>query len=169
MEFEQADELLQALRTVAVRHRALTAAVLARLNLHPGQEVILLELAASKRRSQAELAVVCGAEPPTISVSTRKLEEAGLVRRRPSERDARASIVELTDDGRALVPQLMAAWTSLAERTVAELSAGTSVGDLTASLRDLGSSIVAAEHAHAEEFGKRRAGRGDPTRARVQT
>ncbi len=56
-------------------------------------------------------------------MSVRQLEDAGLVTRRPSPADGRATIVELTEDGRALLPRLKRAWREVAQRTVAGLSA----------------------------------------------
>lgn len=145
MRFEQADALLQAIRSIAIRHRALTAAMLAPLKLYPGQEVILLELAASGPRTQTELAVVCGCEPPTITGSARKLEAAGLVTRRPSPTDARVSIVELTEQGHALIPALKTTWRTLADHTVAAMTTSKPTDQLVADLSDLARSIVAAE------------------------
>jgi len=157
VKFDEADGLLQAIRSISIRHRALTAAVLAPLGLHPGQEVILLELASSGgARTQSELAVACGSEPPTISGSAQKLEAAGLVARRPSATDARVWLVELTDAGRALIPGLKAAWRSLAGQTVSSMAEETSLERLTAQLADLAASIIAAEAAHEALHGKRR-------------
>lgn len=156
MRFAEADALLQAVRTISIRHRALTAAVLAPLGLHPGQEVILLELSAAGPRTQSELAAACGSEPPTISGSAQKLEMAGLVTRRPSTTDARVSVVELTDAGRDLIPRLKTVWRSLAEQTVSGMTVEISVTELTGCLSGLASSIIAAEAAHEARYGKQR-------------
>lgn len=121
MEFNQAHALNEALRAIGIRHRALAGALLAPLGLHPGQEVLLLELAEQGPRSQAQLAQASGCEPPTITNSVRKLEAAGLVVRHPSPTDGRVTIVELSDRGQLLLPQLKAAWQQLAERTVTQL------------------------------------------------
>ena len=156
MKFGEADELLQAIRSISIRHRALTAAALAPLGLHPGQEVILLNLAASGPRTQSELAAICGSEPPTISGSAQKLEAAGLVARRPSARDARISVVELTEAGRQLIPKLREVWRSLADQTISSMTVEMPLEQLTAYLTDLAGSIVAAEAAHEARHGKRR-------------
>lgn len=117
----QAHALNEALRAIGIRHRALAGALLAPLGLHPGQEVLLLELAEQGPRSQAQLAHASGCEPPTITNSVRKLEAAGLVVRHPSPTDGRVTIVELSDRGQQLLPRLTTAWQQLAERTVAQL------------------------------------------------
>jgi DNA-binding MarR family transcriptional regulator len=56
---------------------------------------------------------------------TRKLEATGHVRRNPAPSDRRASIVELTDSGRALAEQVKQLWCALAEETVTGLPAET--------------------------------------------
>lgn len=142
VDFDQAEALNQAIRTVAIRHRALAAEKLAPLGLHPGQEIILLELDVNGPRTQAQLATSSGCEAPTITHSTRKLEAADLIARRPSPTDGRATIVELSARGRALMPALRAAWCALAEDTVAALSTA-DPAQLTAALTDLATGLTA--------------------------
>lgn len=140
MDFQQANALNTAIRLIAIRHRAWAAAHLAPIGLHPGQEVLLLELAASGPRSQAMIAAGLGCEPPTVTIMARKLEAAGLIARTPSPVDARINLVDLTDKGRALIPQLHAVWHALAEDTVAGLDE-TSVVELITTLEDLVQSL----------------------------
>ncbi len=140
MDFAEADALIQAIRTVAIRHRALAEKRLAPLGLHTGQEVILLELDANGRRTQAQLATSSGCEAPTITHSVRKLEAAGLVTRSPSPTDGRATIVDLTAQGLRLMPALRQAWCALAEETAAMLSS-TDHASLTAALADLAAGL----------------------------
>ncbi len=143
MNFDEADALIDAIRSISIRHRALAGTVLAPLGLHPGQEMILLELDAHGPRTQNQLAIAGGCEPPTISGSARKLEAAGLVVRRPSPTDGRATIVELSEHGRELIPELKRAWQHLGELTVAGVSTA-SLEHLTLVLTDLASSIRTA-------------------------
>jgi DNA-binding MarR family transcriptional regulator len=56
---------------------------------------------------------------------TRKLEAAGHIRRKPAPADKRASIVELTDSGKALAGRVKQLWCELAEETVTGLPAQT--------------------------------------------
>lgn len=141
MDFEKAAVVNSAIRSIGIRHRALADALLAPLGLHTGQEVLLLELAAKGPRSQGQLAVSSGCEPPTITGSVRKLETAGLVVRRPSPTDGRVTIVELSDKGQALMPALKAAWQQLADQTVAGL-ASTPLEQLTDVLTDVAASLT---------------------------
>lgn len=123
MDFEYADALNQAIRLLSLRHRARAAALLAPIGLHPGQEALLLELDRTGPRIQAQLSEALGCEPPSVTLMTRKLEASGHIRRRPAPSDKRASIVELTDSGKALADQVKKLWHGLAEETVTGLPA----------------------------------------------
>lgn len=136
MDFAHADAINQAIRQLSLRHRARAAALLAPLGLHPGQEALLLELDRTGPMIQAELSDVLGCEPPSVTLMTRKLEAAGHLRRRPAPVDKRATVVELTDTGTALVKQIKQLWRGLAEETVAGLPAKT-VADLPGLLNTL--------------------------------
>jgi DNA-binding MarR family transcriptional regulator len=140
MDATQARVINDAVRTIAMRHRALAAGLLAPLGLHPGQEVILFDLDEHGPRTQVQLATASGCEPPTITGSVRRLESAGLVARHPSPTDGRVTIVELSDRGRALMPALRQAWEQLAERTVTE-SGDTPPAQLAAVLTDLAAGL----------------------------
>ncbi|MFF3668504.1 MarR family winged helix-turn-helix transcriptional regulator [Microtetraspora malaysiensis] len=125
MDFDQADAINQAIRRLSLRHRARTAALLAPLGLHTGQEALLLELARTGPMIQAQLSEALGVEPPSVTLMTRKLEASGHIRRAPSPSDRRASIVELTESGKALTDQVKRLWCVLAEETVTGLPAQT--------------------------------------------
>ena len=60
MNFDQADELNEAIRTIGLRHRALAIEALAPLGIHPGHKVLLLELESEGPRTQAQLAGASG-------------------------------------------------------------------------------------------------------------
>lgn len=142
MDFEQAKAVNAAIRAIGIRHRALAESLLGPLGLHTGQEVLLLELDAKGSRSQGQLAVSSGCEPPTITGSVRKLEAAGFVVRRPSPTDGRVTIVELSEQGQALISDLKKAWQQLAEQTVAGLTS-TPLDQLTDVLIDVAASLTA--------------------------
>src|SRR5581483_4272561 len=138
----QADAINQAIRLLSLRHRARAATLLAPLGLHPGQEALLLELARSGPMIQAQLSDALGCEPPSVTLMTRKLEASGHVRRGPAPSDKRASVVELTDRGKALADQVKRLWCGLAEETVAGLPAQT-VAELPSILGSLTSNVDA--------------------------
>lgn len=144
MRSDQIEALNGAVRTIAIRHRALAGELFGRLGLHPGQEALLFDLATHGPRTQGQLAIAAGCEPSTITVSARKLESAGLITRRTSPTDARATIVELSEAGRALMPELQAAYDELAERSVAGLTS-VRVDELVDALTDFASSLQAGD------------------------
>ncbi|WP_426514430.1 MarR family winged helix-turn-helix transcriptional regulator [Dactylosporangium sp. McL0621] len=125
MDFAAADALNQAIRLLSLRHRARAAALLAPLGLYPGQEALLLELDRTGPRIQAQLSDALGCEPPSVTLMTKKLEASGHISRRPAPTDRRATVVALTDRGRALAQRVKALWCDLAEETVAGLPADT--------------------------------------------
>ncbi|MEO3783965.1 MarR family transcriptional regulator [Actinocorallia sp. B10E7] len=137
-----ATAISQAIRLLSLRHRARAAALLAPLGLHPGQEALLLELARTGPRIQAQLSEALGCEPPSVTLMARKLEAAGHIRRTPAPSDKRASIVELTDSGRALVERIKQLWCALAAETVAGLPAQ-AAAELPGVLRTLADNVDA--------------------------
>lgn len=136
MKFKQADAINQAIRLLSLRHRARAAALLAPLGLHPGQEALILELARSGPMIQAQLSDALGCEPPSVTIMARKLEASGHIRRKAAPSDARASVVELTQSGRALAEGVKRVWCELAEEAVSGLPAKT-VAELPDLLRTL--------------------------------
>jgi DNA-binding MarR family transcriptional regulator len=155
MTFEEADAINQAIRLLSLRHRARAAALLAPLGLHPGQEALLLELDRTGPRIQAQLGEALGVEAPSITLMSRKLEASGHIRRKPAPTDKRASIVELTDAGKALTDQVKQLWCALAEETVTGLDA-----DVVASLPAILAAITAnvdtrrPDHPHTRRHGQ---------------
>ena len=150
MDFAQADAVNQAIRLLSLRHRARAAALLAPLGLYPGQEALLLELARTGPRIQAQLSEALGCEPPSVTLMTRKLEATGHIRRTPAPTDKRASIVELTDSGKALTDKVKQLWCDLAEETVTGLPAET-VADLPGILNTLTGNVDTRRPRHPHD------------------
>jgi deazaflavin-dependent oxidoreductase (nitroreductase family) len=147
MDFEQADAINQAIRLLSLRHRARATALLTPLGLHTGQEALLLELDRTGPMIQAQLSDALGCEPPSVTLMTRKLEASGHVRRKPAPSDKRASIVELTDSGRALADQVKQLWRALAEETVTGLAAQT-VAELPGILQTMTGNVDTRRSGH---------------------
>ena len=122
MNFDEADALNRSIRAIGFRHRALAIAALAPFGIHPGHKLLLIELEKNGPMTQAQLATASGFEPPTITLSVRQLEAAGLVLRRPSATDRRATMVELSALGHEVLPKVRKAWRRVAEQTIAGLS-----------------------------------------------
>jgi DNA-binding MarR family transcriptional regulator len=70
----------------------------------------------------SDLASVLGLDLSTISRQVRALEDLGLLRRTPDPDDRRASLLEPTDDGRALVAAVKAAFSTLMSAALADWS-----------------------------------------------
>ena len=76
---------------------------------------------------------------------SRKLEASGYIRRKPAPSDKRATIVELTDSGKALADRVKRLWRTLAEETVTGMSSD-AVEELPGVIRTL------AEHVDAKHL-----------------
>ena len=111
-----------ALAKVCKAHRGSVGELLAEHGLHPGQEMVLVELWESDGRRGGELASRLGAVPPTVTKMLRRLEGCGLVERRPDPSDARSFRVYLTAEGRALEGPVADCWRRAEERLLAGLS-----------------------------------------------
>jgi DNA-binding MarR family transcriptional regulator len=147
VDFDQADAINQAIRLLSLRHRARAAALLGPLGLHPGQEALLLELARTGPMIQAQLSEALGCEPPSVTLMARKLESSGHVRRTPAPSDKRASVVELTDSGKALADQVKQIWRALAEESVTGMPADT-VAELPSILKAIVDNVDASQSRH---------------------
>ncbi len=143
MDFAQAEALNGAIRTIAIKHRALAAAALSQLGLHPGHEAVLLALDTYGPQTQAQLADHAGCAPPSITGMVQKLQANGLVDRHPAPGNARATIVELTDHGRATLPRVKDLWVQLAADTVAAIP-DPDLNHLTTTLAALADSLARA-------------------------
>lgn len=106
---------------LARTHRAFAGELLRELDLFPGQEIMLMALWERGDQPQSELVQLLKLDPSTVAKSLRRLEDAGLVTRRSSSEDRRASIVSLTKKGKALESKVDAAWRKLERVTVAGL------------------------------------------------
>lgn len=117
------EDLNWAIIRVARRHRYRAGQILGPVGLHPGQEAVLRSLNDEGEQSQTQLATMVEVEPPTVHRSLVSLERAGLVCRRPSERDGRITVVSLTEAGRVAHAEVAAAWQKLAAETTAGFTA----------------------------------------------
>lgn len=125
MEFNQAEEIVQAMRRLTVHQRSRKNEMLRPYGLQAGQDSILLALAMLERASQNELAQSIEVDEPSAGRSIRRLEAKGLVRRGVDQRDARRRVVELTPDGRKLIPKIKNVHIRLAEEAFADKSTST--------------------------------------------
>ena len=108
---------------LARAHRAYAAAMLRAMDLHPGQELLLMQLLDRDGQTQSELLESVGLDHSTVSKSLRRMQDAGLLIREPAQHDRRVMVVHLTDKGRAMRGPLAAMWHALEETSARDLSA----------------------------------------------
>ena len=107
---------------LARAHRGYAAGLLRQLDLHPGQELVLMHLFDRDGQTQSELLASVGLDHSTVSKTLRRMQDAGLLIRQPAEHDRRVMVVHLTDKGRAMREPLAAMWRTLEEITTRNLS-----------------------------------------------
>ena len=115
---------------LARAHRACAAGLLREMELHPGQELLLMQLFDRDGQTQSELLERVGLDHSTVSKSLSRMQVAGLVVRDPAAHDRRVMVVHLTDKGRAMREPIAALWRTLEEisaRNISERQAKSSV------------------------------------------
>lgn len=110
-----------AIFTLARAHRAYAAELLRDLGLHPGQELLLMQLLDRDGQTQSELLDAVGLDHSTVSKSLARMADAGLLMRVADEDDQRVWRVRLTKKGRAMGPRIADVWSQLEQVTIAGL------------------------------------------------
>ncbi|MEV6553975.1 MarR family transcriptional regulator [Streptomyces sp. NPDC051597] len=87
---------------VARLHRMLAGQLLRHVGLHPGQELVMMQLWELGPQRQADLVRLLDSDAATMPRTVRRLETSGFVRRRPCPTDKRAAIIEPTPASHAL-------------------------------------------------------------------
>ena len=119
------------------------AELLFNLGLHPGQELILMQLYDRDGQTQVELQRALGSDHSTVSRTVKRMEDRGLIARAASDRDRRAKVVMLTPRGAALQTPLRQLWAELEQRAVATIPAS-HLGEFTRRVNDLERTYAAA-------------------------
>ncbi|GAA4959244.1 MarR family winged helix-turn-helix transcriptional regulator [Yinghuangia aomiensis] len=102
--------------------RAVTTAVLRRLDLHLGQNLVVAALAERDGQTPGELAAALDVTTPTIVKMATRMTAAGLVMRVRDDKDQRLVRLRLTDAGRSLVEPLAASMKEIEERLTTGLT-----------------------------------------------
>jgi DNA-binding MarR family transcriptional regulator len=110
------------LTQVCRAHRNKAQELLARLELYPGQEMMLLHLWPRDGLTQSELCDDLCVSAATVTKMLDRMVAAGLVERRHDEQDQRISRVYLTAKGAGLQRPVEALWQALDEITFAGLT-----------------------------------------------
>lgn len=103
-------------------HRALISAALAKMNLHIGQERLLMQLGEEDGLTQTQLAERLCIEPPTLTKMLSRLEKTQLLEKRKDSKDARMCRIFLTDKGYAFQKPVTDLWLELEEIILANLT-----------------------------------------------
>jgi DNA-binding MarR family transcriptional regulator len=103
------------------------------LELTPEQWIVLVQLWQKDGQSQSSLSELTLRDKPTMSRIIDTMEKTGLVERSVDAQDARARLVKLTRQGKALQPKLV----PVAKHIVSRLEAGISERDLETTHRTL--------------------------------
>ena len=90
-------------------------------------------VAVARQGGYAAAARALGVNHATVAKSVGRMEKAGLVERRESDRDRRITLVYLTAAGRALHDKVIQTWRHLEELTAGELTADERAAFLQAS------------------------------------
>jgi DNA-binding MarR family transcriptional regulator len=98
---ERAPDLAMLFATAAHSLQMELTARLEHLGLSPREQCVLIK-AMETDRTQIQLAELCQLDKTTMVVTVDKLEQRGLVERRPAPNDRRARIIAVTDAGREL-------------------------------------------------------------------
>jgi DNA-binding MarR family transcriptional regulator len=108
---------------LARAHRGFPAEQLRELGLHPGQELLLMQLLDRDGQTQSDLLDSVGLDHSTVSKSLTRMQGAGLVTRVADKDDKRAWRVWLTRKGRAMRPRIVAIRTTLEHVSAAGVDA----------------------------------------------
>lgn len=92
---------------------------LARIGLHPGQDLVLKSLAEADGQTMSQLALTLAVQPPTVTKMITRLAAHGLVERQASDEDGRLARAFLTDEGRRLVGDVDRLWKSVEKEALA--------------------------------------------------
>ena len=76
------------------------------LGVKPNQAGILFVLYCEGKMSQRQLAEKIGITPPSMTVALRKLEDQGLILKKPDAKDQRVIQIQLSDRGRECIEEL---------------------------------------------------------------
>lgn len=107
---------------IAKAQRGLVSSALAKMNLHIGQERLLMELWQQDGLTQTELCERLCIEPPTLTKMLSRLEKTELLEKRKDTEDARISRIFLTQKGYSLQEPITQLWLDLETTILAELS-----------------------------------------------
>jgi DNA-binding MarR family transcriptional regulator len=135
-------------------HRWYATHLLRELDLFPGQELLIMLLSERGAQAQNELVQILGLDHSTVAKALRRMEAAGLIKRRQSSADRRATVVALAPKGVAMVKKINAVWAKLEQAATAALTAEQQT--IMVGLMQTIADSVAAHHHEFNAKGKQR-------------
>jgi DNA-binding MarR family transcriptional regulator len=119
---EESGPLSSALHRAARLHRLLAAQLFREVGLHPGQELVMMQLWDQGPQRPADLVRVLGSDAATMTRTVQRLERAGFVRRGACDGDRRSVLVESTPAGTAVHDRVASLWSQLEGAACGDLS-----------------------------------------------
>lgn len=105
--------LVPSLLSISKSTRAYLALLLVEIDLHPGQDQLIVRLEPGEAVSVSALAELLAVRPSTVSKMLDRLIEKNLVQRASNSADARRTMVSLTPGGEAMKLQIRSIWSKL--------------------------------------------------------
>ena len=116
------DHLGYLVTRVCQAFRGARAGRLSEIDLHCGQDLLLLMVSAEAGLTPSEVAERLAVEPPTVTKMVQRMEKAGRLQKRADPADARAVCLHLTEAGRRLQAEVHACWDDLEAQATAGLT-----------------------------------------------
>ena len=108
-------------RQLNVSHRVVVQKYLDQYGLYIGQPRFLFELEEQEGSSQAMLSSILKVTKETVSVTLKRLEQSGYIRREVSQSDKRIKLLYLNEKGKELMPELRKNFNDINERMFSQL------------------------------------------------
>ena len=108
-------------RQLNVSHRVVVQKYLDQYGLYIGQPRFLFVLEEQEGISQAVLSSILKVTKETVSVTLKRLEQSGYIRREVSQSDKRIKLLYLNEKGKELMPELRKNFNDINERMFSQL------------------------------------------------
>lgn len=99
--------VVETLNRLMITHKSLHRLYLEKLGLFFGQPRLLQVIKLNPKLTQNDLVEKLGVSKEAISVSVRRLEKKGLIRREVDEKDKRKYLLSLTNEGLELLDEVL--------------------------------------------------------------
>ncbi len=106
MKCEEIDSLQGLIMRMTHLYYGKAYAAMKELDVHPRQIPLLFILQKKEGMSQREICDEMKIKPPTVAVSIKRMEKAGLIEKMPDEKDQRVVRIYVTEKGKSLSKQI---------------------------------------------------------------